>query len=544
MSAPVEAALCGPYELVAPRAGALRERADGVVELEAESRYLVRLQPGADPDTLTGALTVPRGGTEGVLQFGNFFGIAELGGRPLNILSNRLSGDAVQDMLNDVADNFASLPFGAATPTVSSYVRGRSMAADALYHAYAFVRDAMRARGPHDLPGTVERILARPHETLHAQSPRLTPLAGVTRIDASTLSAIHRSPELLATVPADSPLFDHPLARQLQGRMPAYVHVVPLAHDTDTQENRFVVAALDALSDVARRFASFARASHRPSSAINAREATNIADRLQRWRRHRAIGQLQPGHALPIHSTVLRGRVGYRELLAIYTELLARTCLTEPDDLQPLLELRDAALIYEYWCYFKLVAAIGTILDRPAEVSRLTTTPLGVRVPYGYRSDWGDVEALYNITFSASAAGSPTRGWDSYSVRLRPDITVRVASRQVHLFDAKLKLGLTKAFSADDIDDDTQDSPDTFKRQDLYKMHAYRDALGSDSAWIIYPGTEATPQAYVASWHATEQPGLFQGVGAVALRPGAAHDGGLAELLRKLVETGLEPPSC
>jgi predicted component of viral defense system (DUF524 family) len=534
----VKVAQCGPYELVAPEGDDLLELEDGALDLVAEHRYLVRLGPGSSQHVLRGALTIPHGGSEGALQFGNFIGIAELGGRMLRIHSDRLNVSAVDDMLEAVAERLASLPFAAETPTAALYSRDRTLGSDALYHAYAFLRDSMHARGPHDLAGAVERILARPHETLRSEAPQLTPIARVDRIDASTLVSIQSEPQLLVPVAEHSPLFTHPLARRLNGRMPARVRVRPLAHTTDTRENRFVVAALEAMSDVARQFERYARTSGRPSSVINGREAAGLAYRLQRWRRHRALADLSPGRQGPPQSTVLHGRAGYRELLRCYVDLLARTRLAEPNDMAALLEMRDAALIYEYWCYFQVVNAVERAVGVPAVIERFGLTTLGTHVPYGYRARFDAAEVLYNDTFSACTSAPAQQGRHSYSVRLRPDITLRAPKGQLHLFDAKLKRALSAAFAAEDVEDPNQ-PVDTFKREDLYKMHAYRDALGAASVWILYPGSHPIPHRYQVPWPdvATQGVAAFRGVGAVALRPGTAHDGGLQDLVCELLHS-------
>lgn len=529
-------ALCGPYEVVGQRDGSLYERADGTLELVAEDRYLVRLGEGADPNVLTGALTVLRGATEGVLQFGNFVGQAELGGRGLVIRSGRLTAKAVQRMLDDVAAEFASLPFAASTPTSAPYARDRTMAPDALYHAFAFLRDGMHARGRHDLPGAVHRILARPHESLRTHDARLVPLGHASQIDTATLDAIQSEPELLGSVTPDSALATHPLARRLNGRMPELIRVRPLRHSRDNPENRFVVAALEAMTDITRRFERFVRTSGRASSAVNGQEAANIASSLERLRRHPALEPLRPARTIPLQSTVLRGRAGYRQLLRFYTELLARTRLAEPHDLQPLLEVRDAAEVYEYWCYFRVVATLTAVLNTRPELDRFAVKPLGARIPYAYRAMWHNAEAVYNGTFSRPKWNPPTMGQRSYSVRLRPDITVRGPEGRLHLFDAKLKVDFSHAIDADD-GDDADVRPDTFERQDLYKMHAYRDALGADSVWVLYPGSDPVPSEYRVTWGDRSPPthAAFRGVGAIALRPGAAHDGGLRERIAEIV---------
>lgn len=539
MSTTIATASCGPYELVAQHPGSLHESDDGAVELVAERHYLVRLHADAARDVLAGALTVPRGGSEGLLHFGNFVGIAELGGRRLVVRSNRLPTNAAHEMLDAVAEHLASLPFGATAPTAAFYARDRNIAPDALYHAFAFLRDGLRARGRHDLPGAIERILSRPHEALHQHDAQLVPLAAASQIDAATLAAIQSEPELLSPIGPESPLAAHPLARRLKGRMPELVRIRPLARTTDNRENRFVVAALDAMIDITRRFGRFASASRKTSSATNAQEAVEIAERLERWRRHRTFEQLKPERQVPINSTVLRGRAGYRELLGFYSDLLARTRLSNPHDMHALLELRDAALIYEYWCYFRVVEAVGDVLGQPARLGRLAVTPSGTHVPYGYRADWGLAEVLFNVTYSKPATGSWERGRHSYSVRLRPDVTLRAPGGEVHLFDAKLKLELSGAFASEDIDDGEAQSA-TFKRDDLYKMHAYRDALGCDSVWILYPGSIQAPSKYPVPWPGGLDQTTFRGVGAIALRPGAQHDGGL----RALVEAILKTSNC
>jgi predicted component of viral defense system (DUF524 family) len=536
MTETVASSQCGPYELVAPAGGHLSKREDGALELMAEERYLVRFGHGSDPHVLSGAMTIPYGGTEGVLQFGNFIGTAELGGRRLIVGSKRLDAGAVEHMLEVVADRLASLPFGATTPTAAPYARDRRIGPDALYHAYVLLRDSMAARGPHKLPSAAQRILARPHETLRSEDPRLIPLGRADRIDAATLHAIQSEPELLASVARDSPLSSHLLAQRLKGRMPEFVRLRPLEHTTDTAENRFVVAALDAMTDIARQFERHARTGGRAASTINAQEAAGIADQLQRWRRHRALEHLRPAREVPHHSTVLRGRPGYRELLRCYGDLLARTRLVEPHDMRALLELRDAALIYEYWCYFQVVAAVEQVVGERAIVDRLASTALGTHVPYGYCARCGPVDVLFNVTFSRPTGIPAKRGQNSYSVRLRPDITVRGPAGALHLFDAKLKRELLAAFAGDDVDE--PDAPiDTFRRGDLHKMHAYRDAIGANSVWVLYPGSASAPRKYDVPWADRPDPdrGGFRGVGAIACRPGTQQDSGLPKLIAELL---------
>jgi uncharacterized protein len=525
---------CGPYELVAQREGSLFVRDDNAVEVIAEDPYLVKLAEGADSGILRGALSIPAGGSEGILRFGNFVGRSELGGRSLLVRSRRLAPGATEAMLDEVCAWLSSLPFGIESPARVAYARDRELGPEVLYHAFALLRDAMKSLGPHSLPEALERIISRPHESLDADAPRLVPLGAVSRVDPETLSSIPAMPQLLVRVPADSRLRGAALAKRLSGRMPERVKVRPFLHSTDNFENRFVCGVLETMIDLLRRFERLVRSESRPSAALNAREADGIADYLRRCRRHRALDQLRPLYETPLHSAVLRSRPGYRELMHLHSELLGRSRV-EPNDAQRLLESRDAALIYEYWCYVRVVEELESLLGPPLERDRFVASPLQAELRWGYRVRWREVTALYNASFSRPALGEPRSGRDSYSLRMRPDIALRGSGGGLNLFDAKLKLRFPEA--AEEGEESAEaDGEDSFKPEDLHKMHAYRDALGAKSVWVLYPGRAEEPAGFEAPHAAAQGEGSeFEGVGAIALRPGASHDGGLSGVLGDLV---------
>ena len=102
---------------------------------------------------------------------------------------------------------------------------------------------------------------------------------------------------------------------------------------------------------------------------------------------------------------------------------------------------------------------------------------------------------VYNQRFSRSRTGQR----HSYSVPLIPDIALSIPdgpNAGLHLFDAKFRVhALTDVgLGADDKDADdekTTERAGSFKRADIYKMHAYRDAIpDARSVWILYPGGE------------------------------------------------------
>jgi predicted component of viral defense system (DUF524 family) len=74
----------------------------------------------------------------------------------------------------------------------------------------------------------------------------------------------------------------------------------------------------------------------------------------------------------------------------------------------------------------------------------------------------------------------------------------------------------------------------TFKRADLYKMHAYRDAIvGTRSVWILYLGSEYRFFS-IEGLHLDSPVGNFDGVGAIPLPP-SCDAGEARQILRALI---------
>jgi predicted component of viral defense system (DUF524 family) len=93
------------------------------------------------------------------------------------------------------------------------------------------------------------------------------------------------------------------------------------------------------------------------------------------------------------------------------------------------------------------------------------------------------------------------------------------------VFDAKLRVD--GVASLDDESEDEATDPLSFKKDDVAKMHAYRDALPHvRSARVLYPGTVAREfPALEAGASATDV------VGAIPLNPGSSAVDLLATLV-------------
>jgi predicted component of viral defense system (DUF524 family) len=323
------------------------------------------------------------------------------------------------------------------------------------------------------------------------------------------------------------------LAAALRERLPASVDETRVEATHDTAENRFVKAFLTLVRGIiegVRRAVS----AHRVTDAFEQRllaQCGELARLLEPAIRHPVWRQVAPMVHVPVSSTVLQRHRGYREVFRIFVKLRLATQVALPADLvRDLLELKDAAQLYEIWSYFALVHELTCLLGSPTTAEGPTASELELSLHWGLKVEWtGKARLLYNAHFAPSAL----HGHRSYSVALRPDIALDVLDGPNvgwHLFDAKFRLErLDDILSTEEQVESSLDAQrseerrGTFKRADLYKVHAYRDAIaGARSVWILYPGSEYqffSTDGRPLSSSRNMVPSVLDGVGAIPLPP-------------------------
>jgi predicted component of viral defense system (DUF524 family) len=312
--------------------------------------------------------------------------------------------------------------------------------------------------------------------------------------------------------------------------VPARVRVGRSIPTTDTLENRFVATVLDRCLGIVRAVSAHAARDRHPAMAALQAEAAQVAAALEHWRLHRVLEDLQPLRRLPTTSTVLRGRPGYRDVLSLYADLLGRTLIVPPSASIRIVGLRDIATLYEWWCYFQVVAAVSETLGPPLHMDTAAPTWQGAELRYGLTAQFPEsVRVELNRSFSRSHAGKHR----SYSVTLRPDILVETPEGR-HIFDAKFAFEpLQSSLGGDaDVENDDDDSSLTSRawRAHIHKMHTYRDALDQvASVRVLYPGT-------THDWYPAGPHGAREGVGSLPLRVGSVTDlSALQSLLGELI---------
>ena len=530
MSAPP--AIC----IACARTGAKPEQAAGRLRLQAEWRWVL-----TGPDAALGAVqnvlppaVAERIGSALVLQFGNAVGAFDLPGVGIvDVCSDKWTEADFERMLADVSRVVASLPFWAGAAAQAAHDRWIAREEASLLHRLAYLRHITSDQSPFDdqLLPALRRVVADPHRRLRSRI-RLIPIAWVQRVDARTLEdlAAGRGPRCRPRARLRGPL------SAVGDHLPETVREPANESTLDVPENRFVKLFLDMCLGVLEASEVWARSECGGSSlsAAVVAEVHRTRDLLGAFRRHRMWEDIGALHAVPVQSTVLQRRYGYRQVLRHYVQLrLAPRIPLSAEDVRRLLEIKNIATLYELWCFFAVVEAVTAIVGRPldANESLAETAAQGTRLRRGLEVKWpGGVRVVYNPTFSR-AAPEP---WHSYSLLMRPDIVIETtgpAGPRMDLLDAKFRLGsAARLLPPSECEEEPDDEPGrTCLRDDLNKMHAYRDALPAiRSAWVLYPGDEfrffpSAPSGSAVTWPG-DLPSELDGIGAVPLRPGDTSD--------------------
>ena len=403
-----------------------------------------------------------------------------------------------------------------------------------------------------DFSAALQRILSFPHERLSTVSDSVSTDRPIRWTPAAVRQLVTGNPR--REVPAT-----HPLRTQLGLESIAEQVLVPRkSRDLDTLENRFVKFALGEF----RAFLTHAQGVFEAkencnawgaSAALSRRLAATVEDWLGR-NLFRDVGEMR---FAPLGSPVLQRKAGYREVLRWWLRFRTAAELSwEGGEELFRAGQRDVASLYEYWLFFELLGwfchkcrggdrpAVEELIEGLEEGSpnlrlrkRMELGPfvgtfagqsrrLNARFAYNRR---------FEVTRDRHAGGSWTRRMHpDYTLTFWPeDLSEADADRQellVHVhFDAKYRVedieGLFGAETADDADDEVEGN---YKRQDLLKMHAYRDAIKrSQGAYVLYPG-RANAAVKLIGFHE-----ILPGLGAFGVAP---DEHGNAQGLETLTE--------
>lgn len=454
--------------------------------------------------------------------------------------------DDLRLMIEEITERVVELAFELRSPTTLRGVPDPSADTRTLYQQFAFLSGLLDAKPFRD---ALYHITSRPHERLDAHL--------VSKDLRQGFKPTGRGLRELARGGSRFPVPHAHCLNKTIPTLPTTVMVRSSRRSEDNAENRFVRFALEEFSQFLSKLVSHVEGSAAAEHIRLVKDANRLLSLLDGFLSSSVLSGLSPIRRVPLDSTVLQRKEGYREVLQAWLkfDLAARLVWEGAGDVYDLGQ-RDVATLYEYWVFFRLLRIVSDCFTLDPDASKIlieeTGDRLGLKLKTGANvafrghaivgSTQLNVRFDYNRTFVRRfAVGEP----GSWTERMRPDYTLTLwtgaeqaaneSGRVVHVhFDAKYRVEtLDQLFGKDDADstgleDEAEQGMGTYKRVDLLKMHAYRDAIRrSYGAYVLYPGQ------IERKWTGYHE--LLPGLGAFVLRPGS-DDANLREFIGDLIK--------
>lgn len=428
-------------------------------------------------------------------------------------------------MLADITEHCIELLLHHNSPISQQLVTNFSEDAKTLYQRFAFIRSMVEAP---EFQDAIRRILQAPASTW-TDDYQQTDIRKVKKVTSNIARQITGSSRR-GNLPTQ-----HPLRGQIQS-VPLYINQKCRREIFDTPENRFVKHVLIVFTQFAQDVLRRA-----PVASQIILEANTLITQLEQWLSHSLFRQIGNLDQIKLNSPILQHKEGYREVTRVWHmfDLAAKLIWLGGDDVYEAGK-RDVATLYEYWLFFKLLSVFQDLFKiNDVDLKQLIVpTSNGMHLQlkagrhialsgsYEIKGRQLQIEYSYNRSFSGSAA-YPHGG--SWTLPMRPDYTLSIWPAElsaieaeeneliIHLhFDAKYRIENISKLFLNTLDDELKKLD--YKRVDLLKMHAYRDAIRRTAgSYILYPGNQNYQQV---GYHE-----LLPGLGAFHIRPSSDQSG-------------------
>ncbi len=318
------------------------------------------------------------------------------------------------------------------------------------------------------------------------------------------------------------------LAESFSGYTPLNLPDRKVKTSYDTKDNRFVKTSLQLLKSRLERLKWKMPKKYKTSHTT-----------MQKWREELDTLLFNPfwtavgnSDEFP-NSMVIATRKGYREYIMHYLVFgLSLKLESERSLLSVGGEIKPVFNLYETWCYLmvhdvmcKLTSSTGkpelSFANRDQNFMRdlINKNDEPIKFIYELEDKKTNLCLYYNKDFQK--VDDKEKQWaDSYSGVFNPDISISIEWKcKLHWlhFDAKYRLDLSMRTAERSGDHKVS----TFKKNDIHKMHTYRDALmGTRGSYVLYPGNEMISEMYIRNPDkAYRDINLMPSVGAFPLKP-------------------------
>lgn len=444
-------------------------------------------------------------------------------------------------MLEDITDKATDILFQINSPIQQSVTFDYDQNYRTLYQRFSFIQSLVNNE---DFENAIFQIEKNPTVKWNSINEEITSTS-IKRINRSVVqqlvsrsNRIRINDQLSQAIHLDS--------------LPAKISTSKKVESIDTNENQFIKHVLLVFSQFTNDcFNAFQKANYNQQAS----EAKIITQKLEGYLYRNFFKEISPIKGLHLNSPVLQRKAGYREVLKrwLQFDLAAKLIWSGGDDVYGAGK-KDIAKLYEYWLFFKLLHLFQEHFSiEKNELSKLIVASkdkLSLQLKEGIETALSgsfvskgrhmQMKFCYNREFKKSAY--PNSG--SWTINLNPDYTLsiwpdgieetqaEIEELIVHIhFDAKYKVEhFFETINSEDSE--TQKEKKTrYKNVDIWKMHAYKDAIRrTGGAYILYPGDKSLKEY---GFHE-----IIPGLGAFTVRPSKINDG--TEELRTFIADIIE----
>ncbi len=439
-------------------------------------------------------------------------------------------------MLDEIAEYYTDLVLQQGSPVTQQLEIDQNCSSQTLYQRFSFVRSLIDSES---FSEAIHKIISNPvRKWTDANIERN--IVGVKRLSRNNIRQIASGTDrihLPAGIRSGLP--------ETLTSVPRNINVEYKRDTTDNQENQFVKFVLRSFVNFCSDIKGFTNANEQLKA-----EANQTLEQLYSHLDNQFFRQISLPTHLNMNSPVLQRKEGYREVLQAWLlfDLAARLNWTGGDDVYDAGK-KNVATLYEYWLFFKLLELVSEFFNieprAKQDLVKIDENGINLNLKQGKTqmvsgrqetfSRILNVEFYYNRSFGrVKEDDDPIHKAGSWTMTMRPDYTLSLwpghisreeAEKQeliTHIhFDAKYRLNKVLLEDKDldkniteELDKEKQDQElRIYKRGDLLKMHAYKDAIRRTSgAYVLYPGTE---NKELRGFHE-----IVPGLGAFSIRPG------------------------
>ena len=500
------------------------------------------LRPGYQfKDSLSKALLYPDHFTDfnGRIRTGNYVGdfilqleekaTAQTSKKRIQIRSYKINYDTeFRQMLSSIAERCSELVIRINSPVLAKMQPDPGSDVRTIAQRYSYLKSLIDSQ---TFQNSIQRIFHSPHEKLISEN-RSVQINSAQKITKKGLKSLAKGRNRVALPNG------HPLRSTLES-VPTRIQNPRKRPTKDTPENRFIKYILQDFSSFLRQVTKRIKNLGNNSLEFVGEDCVRLTGILDGYLSNPFFREIGEPRIFPLGSPVLQKKAGYRHVFRTWINFYftGKLFWEGGEDFFETGE-KDIATLYEYWLFFELLQLFSEMFnfekDWEKKVIEADGSGLQLKLKSGKPLTIGgvlerknrtlNVQFCYNRTYDHSLEYFEPGVWTR---RMRPDYSLIIWPSElllneaenkelaVHLhFDSKYKVNdITGIIGDDDLDTEKErERKGIYKRADLLKMHAYRDAIKRTiGAFVLYPGTIGK------KWPVYHE--LLPGIGAFAIRP-------------------------